>query len=1309
MKIFCNALTVLLLIASFTANGQATKQSLLRGRSALSAPTTRVYRPKWEADTRIITDKQVSHIAPACTECSYDATLPNLPYQSYWIPVKAGEGVTFEINQMEMEDAKRGDVFADLVRESKDFSQKSRSGWYPESLIQVGEPQKQGSEIFQEVRVYPMQVSRDGGQYRKVINLTYTLTNIPYEDNPPSVFRFYAPQSVLKSGNWHKMAILQDGIYKLDYSFFQANNIDISNVNPATIRIFGNGAGMVPQNNDAPRYDDLHETPIKVVTQNPQTFGPGDYVLFYGASPHSWNYNPTAQRFQHTFNTYSDSNFYYLNVGEAQGLRIAGTPAQSATYTATHSRNYTFYEIDKANRGASGRYWMGDLFNISTTSRRYAFYVPDVKSGENVKVTIRVTARGDATTTFSIQLPNQSPVLPLAPNLSGTHPNYYANPIQSTYSVPAQFITNDSLIITLNYNRGAASSSEGFLDFIELDYVQALDTRNSDFHYFSLVDNVGPGSVADVSLANANGYQIWDITASAHPAEVVTNFNGSTANFLTYADSIKRFVAFKGGFRAPVAVKRIANQDLHGLPLADYIMIAPADFSEQANRLAAFHRETLGHTVHVVTPQQIYNEFSGGKLDVSGIRDFLKMFHDRSQGQYPKYVLLFGDGTYDYKNINKGGKNFVPTYQSREFISQTSSYTSDDFYVMLSDTDGRWGEGGFNEPLDKSLMDAAIGRFPVETQEEAKIMVDKVIAYGTGKMELGNWKSRVVLVADYKEGEGDLHMSDADSYTSIIQNANPCVNIDKIYFDNYAAQITASGMTFPDARRDLLSRLDEGALILNWTGHGNQTAWSNSFILQNGDIVDIKNPGRLPAIVTATCEFGRYDDPELKTGAELFALNPDGGAIAMFTTVRLVFTGPNQQLNSHFYRYVFQYDTTNHRMPTMGEVMRNAKNRMYINGDINSRNFTLMGDPGLTLAYPKLNAQITAINGKTVVSTQMDSIASLQVVEVKGKVTDDNGIVQSNYNGDMEVTVFDKPNLFVTRLIKFGFYWQKNRLFNGNVSIKNGEFTFKFVVPIDISYDQGKGKFSMYFSNNDIDGAGCYSNLFVGGTASNVSPDKIGPDVSLYINDENWVEGGTTFPDPDIFALVSDPSGINITNTSIGHEISVITNGDAAKPLILNEYYTAKKDSYTEGNVRYKMRDLSPGEYTIKMRVWDVANNSSEAQTRFILSENAEMALSQVLNYPNPFTTHTTFFIGHNQVGKNLKAQVKIFTISGQIVKTLDADFYAEGNYFRDLEWDGLDEYGDKIGRGTYVYQVSLRDIDTGKQVTKFEKLVILR
>ena len=573
--------------------------------------------------------------------------------------------------------------------------------------------------------------------------------------------------------------------------------------------------------------------------------------------------------------------------------------------------------------------------------------------------------------------------------------------------------------LQLIYNK-PTTSSVGYLDYIEYEYAQQLDIAGQPFYTFTAADNVGPGEVHAYNFVGASpSYQVWDVTEQINALAITTTSSGNSLIFNVAADSAKQFIAFDGTiFKRPVSSKSIPNQDLHSLGQADFVIISHPEFAAAANKLADFHRNHYSQTVHVVMIGDVYNEFSSGAQDPTAMRDFAKMFYNRGlAGSNPtlKYMLLMGDGSYDYKHIQTAaGTNYVATYQSRRSQLPTGSYESDDYYGFLDDGEGFWGEQSYNSdyetiPLflaegDLGItnhgLDIAVGRLPVTNAEEANGMVDKIIHYHDDFSGYGPWRNRVVLVADHKDADDNVHATQADGYTTQIEANSPCSNIDKIYMDNYVMENQASGDRFPDGKAALLKTLDEGSLLVNYTGHGGEVGWSNAQILDISDINKISNGDRLPAYITATCEFGRWDDPARKSGAETILLRPDGGSIAMFTTVRVVFSGPNHTINSNYYNEVFDFDVLNQRWPTMGEIFQRTKNVSWLSGT-NNRNFSLLGDPAMRLAYPQYKAVVTAINGIAVNDTVVDTLGALNLMTISGETRDLQDNLMSTYTGNL--------------------------------------------------------------------------------------------------------------------------------------------------------------------------------------------------------------------------------------------------------------------------------------------------------------------
>ncbi|MEM0996727.1 MAG: type IX secretion system sortase PorU [Bacteroidota bacterium] len=1288
--------------------------------------------PEWTAAQYVSARSAVNDLleAPAFFGANYDHQVTNLPFHVVEVQLRDNESVQLQDVGGDGITEESSTLFARTMKES---GLRPESGWYPEAHAVLGPEFIKRGVRYQQVYLYPIQVNVSGNRIRKATAVNYRIARVPNGNRrgATNARQGYNPESVLAAGVWHKLGVTEEGIYRLDYDYLSSLGIPVNSVDPRTIRVHGNGGGMLPQIAGEYPYDDLEENAIFVSGQGDGSFDPGDFVLFYGQSPHVWKWVDRMGRYAHFQNFYSDTTFYFLTYNQGAGKRVAtATSPGGVTASPTTTTSFQFHERELLNRIISGRIWLGETFDL-TTNQTFSFPAQRLAPNENILATVRTVARSNGTiSNFTVREGNNILGTLTMPATNNVYGSYEVRGDYDTFTFSTNAIGDGSIDINLNYDH-PLTSSVGYLDFIEVQYKERLDMAGASSFFFTATDGVAPGQVFNYQIGGgSSSHMIWDITDPLEARAMSVTSSGSTMGFTVNADSMKRFVAFSSGaYRNPVSARRIQNQNLHALPQADYLIFAPATLLEPANRLANFHRQQFNRSVHVVQPGAVYNEFSSGAPDPTALRDFIKMFYDRglSNGSAVRYVLLFGDGSYDYKNIaNDAASNAVISYQSRNSQLPTRSYISDDYFGFLDDGEGFWGEDAANETsevvpqflaegdtsLFQHMLDVGVGRFPIVDAGEANAIVDKVIRYVTDQNGYGDWRSRVVLSADHKDSDRDIHMRQADSYTSLIEAANACANIDKIYMDNYAMVSTASGDKFPDGKDALVRAIDEGSLILNYTGHGGEVGWSNASILDISDINQLQNGLKMPACITATCEFGRWDDPARRSGGEQMFVKPDGGAIAMFTTVRVVYSGPNYTLNQNFYRNVFEYNTQEQRRPTMGEVFRDTKNASW-GLSVNNRNFSLLGDPALPLNYPRLKAVVTDINGSAVVDTVVDTLASLNLITISGEVRDQQDNLLPNFNGTLQATVYDKLSYFITQRERTPFYWRKNRVFRGSATVNNGKFSFQFVVPIDVSYEDNlptlNGKISLYFNDPFIDGEGCNTNILVWGSDSAAIVDDQGPMMDLFMNDEKFAEGGMVGPNPLLIADIFDENGLNMVGTGIGHELTAVLDGQEDKVIVLNDFYSANQDSYQEGRIEYPFRDLATGEHTLKVKVWDVANNSSESEIQFLVADDARMALGHVLNYPNPFTTNTKFYIEHNRNGALLDIQVRIYTVSGRLVKTLQDQVFADGNLYCDLEWDGLDEFGDVLGRGVYVYQVRVRDENADETITRTEKMVVLR
>lgn len=1147
------------------------------------------------------------------------------------------------------------------------------------------------------IYVIPIRKNELTGNYERLIAFDIQVTSKSAYKSSINV-KSFASNSVLANGNWYKIGVLKNGVYKIDYNFLISLGIQPESINPKHIRIYGNGGKMLPEKNSDVTYDDLIENAIFVEGENDGKFDAQDYILFYGQEPHSWKLNSSNGLFEHQLHLYSDTSFYFLNIDLGPGKRIptvTSTPLP-ATHTVTSFNDYAFYEKENINLIKSGRLWLGETFDAVTTYN-FGFNFPNLDINSTTHVKVQVAARHDNTTQFTVNAHGNSLNIPVNGVLTSLYYATYASVNNGTLT----FNTPPGNAINVNIQYFKTGSATGWLDYIEVNCMRQLLMAGDQMN-FRHAASVGVGNVAEYILGNySNNAQVWDITDPFNINKISGNVSGSNFIFRLNSSVLREFIAFKNqNFLTPIKIGKINNQNLHALNFADFLIVTHPLFIQQANELADFHRND-GLNVHVVNIDEIYNEFSSGSRDISAIRNFVRMFYERAStmAEMPKYLLLYGDGSYNNKNTGGDNTNFIPTYQSFNSLDPTASYVSDDFFGLLDTNEGGWLSSGIE------LIDIGIGRLPVKNRNEAQAVVNKIKSYNTSSTML-NWRNIIAFVGD--DEDGSLHTQDAEKLATLVDTTYKSYNIEKIYFDAYRQEATPGGQRYPEVNDAIMRRIEQGSLIINYTGHGGETGWAHERVLSVQEIDSWRNKN-MPLFFTATCEFSRFDDPNRTSAGELVLLNPQGGGIGLFTTVRLVYSFPNYILNKCFYENVFE--EYNGEMPRMGDVFRLTKNAA--GGDLNHRNFTFLGDPALRLAYPKEKVTTTHINNNPVISIT-DTLKALSKVTVKGYISDKNGQKISSFNGTIYPTVYDKKlnletieNDGSTKSPKVYFKVWRNILYRGKASVKNGDFTFTFIVPKDIAYNFDFGRISYYAENQEFDAHGYFEKFIVGGFNENAPMDNTGPVIKLYMNDEKFVFGGTTNENPRLLAYLEDENGINTTGSGIGHDITVVKNNETAKTIILNDYYEADLDSYQSGKVKYPFFNLEEGRYSLKFKAWDVYNNPGDAYTEFVVAKSAKLALNHVFNYPNPFTTNTQFMFEHNQPGTRLDIQIQIFTVSGKLIKTIETFSNKDGFRIDGINWDGKDEYGDKIGRGVYIYRVKVKTQD-GAVAEKFEKLVIL-
>jgi hypothetical protein len=1129
--------------------------------------------------------------------------------------------------------------------------------------------------------------------------------------------------SILASAEWYKMAFPSSGIYKIDYKYLQSMGINPNAINAKNIQIWGNGGGMMPEPCSAARPEDLTENPIYAFGLEDGKFNEGDYILFYVKGPGIWSRKGDEPFLRHTTHIYDKYAYSFFRIGNNEGKRIEKLATTDAAEVSFASYLYCYsHEIEATNFLQSGRRWYGEVFD-DVPSRSFPIATTGLVSDASVYIYSSLLNKSIATTAnkFTIRLNDQ---FVNEYNVYGTGSNYsYArigNDIEVIDSIKSSSFANATqLNITYLFQKNGSGS--GYIDHFEVSFEEKLSAKSNAMTFRQM--NSPKYGVVEYRIARGNAtadLRVWDITDVGNISEKALESNSAEFYFSDRTQNVLReYCTFWGStFPSPLSSSKIVNQNIRGADTPDLLIVTHPSFLQQAEMLADLRRNHDNLNVLVATTDQVYNEFSSGAQDVVAIRDCARMFYKRDPAKF-KHLLLFGDASYDYKNILNASNvtSFVPIYQSDESLHPIESYPSDDYVGLLDDFEGDWG-------YNSHAMDIGVGRLTVQTTQEATAVVQKYINYSTNPASLGTWRKTMLFISDNGKVGGEeafIDHTEDDIVRTCALNA-PAFLPKKVYLSSYKDEYVAGAVRMPDATREIANTLNEGCFLVAYVGHGGPIQLADENALDIPTILSLKNQNALPFAVTATCDFSKYDDPKLVSAGELMLLQPNGGAIGLLTTSRPVYQNTNEMINRAFFGNLFAKENGNYLK--MGEIHRRAKNGS-ISGTIN-RNFALLGDPSMTLAYPDNAINITRINNKPVGS--IDTLKAQSKVLIEGNITTATGEIKKDFSGVVYITLYDKAstklaydyyrcpdppdsNIICENNVRTKPYKVlDNKIFDGSATVTNGQFQLTIVVPKNIDYSVGNGLISTYAHMENgamVDAIGADGTPLIGGISTNTVVDNTPPQIKLYMNDESFVSGGYTNEKPVFIAKLFDENGISSVG-EVGRAIKAVINNDSKSEVVLNSYYKADRDTYKSGTVRYQFSNVPEGQKTIQLTAWDTDTNSATATLDFNVLRYSNMSIKNILNYPNPFTTNTVFHFDHNRPGDDLDVMVQVFTVTGKLVKTMTTHEYNAKIHFSDIRWDGRDEFGDELGRGVYVYKVSVRALSDGAKLDEFQKLVIL-
>ncbi|MFY9154202.1 MAG: type IX secretion system sortase PorU [Prolixibacteraceae bacterium] len=1120
------------------------------------------------------------------------------------------------------------------------------------------------------------------GQVLKLVDFTLSINESNNPLKSAQAAYSWKSSSVLSSGNWIKIKTKNRGFYKITYDQLKTWGF----ASPEKVSVYGAGGLMLPVLNKDISFDDLPLYPVLTGKDNAGK----DCIFFYSTGNIGFKQNQITGFYTHQQNYFSTETFFYLSdQGNPEIIEKAAEISGVAGRKVSSFTNYAYYEKELVNLLSSGSQWFGEHF-LTGSSQTFNLTLDNCDVSKPIQFVTSLVGRSSSSSSFDVVLNGKklNPVVFQAYDSKDATSEFAY--IQKTES--SESLSSKNIQVKLTYN-ASNSSSDAWLDYLAVNFESQLNV-NSDVYFFNGRGASGQDLVSEFIINGATATtKIIDITDFQNAVEIPTVFESGQLKFKSNSLTFHEYVAINptGTIPVPEFAGNVANQNLHASDVPEMIIVTYPGLQIEADKLANYHRETDNMDVSVVTPEEIYNEFSGGLPDAAGIRNYFRSCYEKGKingVSKLKYVLLMGDGTYDNRNILEKNMNLIPTYQSENSLSPVRSYVTDDFYAFLDE----------NEGDSSGVIDLGIGRIPARILADAQTVVEKVMNYKNTEA-MGNWRNVLAFIGD--DGDSNTHMSQAEELATIVSKKYPSFYSDKIYLDAFKQLSTSSGERYPDVTTAINTRVKKGTLIMNYTGHANEKNLADENVLDIGGINSWTNINRLPLFVTATCEFSRFDGNETSAG-EYILFNPVGGGVGLFSTTRLVYSGANSSLNKAFFNYIFEKDQQGNQL-RLGDVMRLAK--AYANTGTNQLNFSLLADPAMLLANPVNQVKTTSMDGHDV-NIQVDTIKTLSVVTVKGFVADSKGEKLSSFNGEIIPTVYDKA-MKVETLGNAGetpmsYTVQNNVIYKGLASVVNGEFEFSFFVPKDISYKLDKGKILYYASNETTDAQGYFDGFYIGGASNNSVSESEGPKIDLFLNSESFQDGGRVSASSVLLANITDATGINTAGTGIGHDITAVLDGDYSMIMVLNDYFQSDKDSYTSGKIVFPLSNLAEGEHVLTLKVWDVLNNSSEKEIRFVVKD--DFRIEQVSCYPNPMQGEAKFSFTHNQPDEAFDVNLEIFQTSGARVDNLLTSVGSIGTESLPFEWIPANR-NVKMKAGVYIYRLSVTTKD-GKSTSGSGRLV---
>lgn len=1159
-----------------------------------------------------------------------------------------------------------------------------------------------------ETYVLPIRINASK-EYELLKSFSLIAQNFQLEmSNTKEKYEAAPSSSVLSQATFYKFSVQKKGVYKLSYSDLVKHGIISGPIPSNQLAVFGNPSGMLKPLNSENKFHDLNELSTYVEDQGNGIFENGDFILFYGEESTVWK--PQKNYFEHQINYYDDFTYYFISPNYTKGTRnrILTAPliSEDEDIIINQYNDYQLHHQEIENVCESGLQWVGEVFRENNKSEDFSFLLQDAILDSTILLKTRLVSTGTSSFTLKNNAYQKEIEFTKKPECAEEH-----------ISIHQLQINQPICKINLTFNKVSGTSSNGYLDYLELNYYRKTQLPNTGQFNFRSFASIGLVAKYQIFQANVNT-KVWKINSVHHIEQISTQSTREGIEFKQQDSELKEYVAFNSTFE-PTFIGKVENQNLHELSSIDYVIVSHPNFLEEAETLAKFHRGK-GLSVAVVTPQKIYNEFSSGAQDPIAIRRLMILLANKSITDtalsYPRYLLLMGAASYDYKNKLTTFKNYVPNFQDiRSLSSDLGSISTDDDFGYLGE-----GEGIYPK---QEILDISIGRFPVTNKQEAQNMVNKVLRYSSEQYlsqetssgissNYGDWKNTVTFIAD--DGESfDVQYEAPHRFSDYINRYSKNINVEKLYGDAYKKVTSSVGMRSPDLKHAIKQRMGKGALFVGYMGHSGWDAWSNEKILMTNDINEWDNINSLPMMFASSCSFSLHDRPSLTSGGELSVLNPNGGAISMVAASRSAITGDIEAIQSDFVTTAVQ--KVNGEAPRIGDAFYTAKINNRTKG---IRVFNLLGDPALEVALPKHNVQITTLNSRPIEDPSIDTLKALSHIQIEGIIEDKNGNIINNYQGVLQVSIFDKMTTKETLgnmgdngrpNPKVSYTLQNSIIYKGKTNIENGKFQFQFIVPKDISYQYGLGKISFYaYSESMPDANGYCDKIVIGGFNSDMPTDTTPPELSLYINKDNYLPNDISNKQVILIADISDDYGINTTGAGIGHDITLTIDGDYKNAIPVNEYFEYNINSYTQGRLSYPLKNLAVGKHEIQLKVWNIFNISTQKSITIEIVDDQRLGVFNLQNAPNPlYKGGTNFHFSHNAPNNLDKIEIYIYNMMGSIVNILTINPVNSSSIVGPIYWDGTDANGKRLSKGMYFYRARIRSKDKGEAFAQ-QKMIIV-